>query len=106
MQIIASGRVEVAEDERLTSHPRERLRVGGELAQHSCAAFGRFVEEQLVAEDAVRQRFDGELGVFEIENDLDRALQRRGQRGGDECLEWTGWLDEQRVSAILDVGDD
>ena len=96
----------MAELERLARDAGERVGVGGELAQHAGAAFGRLVEEELAAEVAVRERLDGELGVLEVERDLDRALQRRGERRHRPPCERPGGLEEQCVAAILDVRDD
>src|SRR5262245_31905789 len=52
--VLATDLVEVTELKRAEGDSAERVRVGGELAQHTRATFGGFIEEELTAVVAVR----------------------------------------------------
>src|SRR5262249_8611022 len=71
--VLASVRIEVADLERLARNARQGLGLRREQAEDAGPALGRLVEEELTAKVAVRERLNGELGVFEVVDDLDRV---------------------------------
>ena len=68
-------------DERLAGDLGELGRVVEQAAQHAGAALGGLEEQEQPAQVVGRQRLGGELLLFELEDGLDPALERRLERG-------------------------
>ena len=102
----AAGITVVHQLQRLCRHLRQRIGLRGQAREYTGAAFCRFVEQQGLAVVLGGQGLGNQLGLFDLEHQLDATLERSLQRGHGRGFERLDGGQDQDVAVVFHERDD